>query len=175
EGVGVVDDRGEDVGGRARRLALAEQHHRGVVAVLEADRQPGLGRRGQQAGPRLLKLSRWDLARTAPTTRILSQPDVGRHGSTVDNPEGTMTAQILQRRAEIERAMAGQTICDLLDRTAAAAGGAPAFSDEAGDGWQTLTWAQARPRIRELAAGVAPLGPGPRARVAPPRPDRSPP
>ena len=55
-----------------------------------------------------------------------------------------MSAQVLQRRAEIEQAMAGQTICDLLEHTAAAAGDAPAFSDEAGDGWQTLTWAQAR-------------------------------
>jgi len=84
-----------------------------------------------------------------------------------------MTAQILQRRAEIERAMAGQTICDLLDRTAAAAGDAPAFSDEAGDGWQTLTWAQARQRIRELAAGFAAIGLVPGERVALMLPNRS--
>src|SRR5215470_20084602 len=78
----------------------------------------------------------------------------------------TMSAQVLQRRAEIEQAMAGQTICDLLEHTAAAAGDAPAFSDEAGDGWQTLTWAQARQRIRELAAGFVALGLAPGERVA---------
>ena len=55
-----------------------------------------------------------------------------------------MTAQTLQERAEVERAVGGQTLCDLLDRTAAEAGDAPAFSNEAGDGWQTLTWAQTR-------------------------------
>src|SRR6516164_9623507 len=78
----------------------------------------------------------------------------------------TMTAQILQRRAEIEQAMAGRTICDLLERTAAEAGDAPAFSDEAGDGWQTLTWARARRRIQELAAGFTALGLAPGERVA---------
>ena len=33
-----------------------------------------------------------------------------------------MTAQTLQRRAEIEQAMAGRTICDLLEDTAAGRG-----------------------------------------------------
>src|SRR5262249_57195335 len=112
-------------------VARGAPPHRGLVAGREADQQPRRGRRGQQAGHRLLKLSRWDLARTAPTTRILSQPDVGRHGSTLDNPEGTMTAQILQRRAEIERAMAGPTLFDPLPPTPAAAGGAPALSHPA--------------------------------------------
>jgi len=84
-----------------------------------------------------------------------------------------MSAQVLQRRAEIEQAMAGQTICDLLEHTAAAAGNAPAFSDEAGDGWQTLTWAQARQRIRELAAGFVALGLAPGERVALMLPNRS--
>jgi long-chain acyl-CoA synthetase len=84
-----------------------------------------------------------------------------------------MSAQVLQRRAEIEQAMAGRTICDLLKDTAAAAGDAPAFSDEAGDGWQTLTWAQARQRIRELAAGFVALGLAPGERVALMLPNRS--
>src|SRR6516225_10622057 len=84
-----------------------------------------------------------------------------------------MTAQTLQRRAEIERAIAGRTICDLLEHTAAAAGDAPAFSDEAGDGWQTLTWAQTRQRVLELAAGFLALGLAPGERVALMLPNRS--
>ena len=84
-----------------------------------------------------------------------------------------MTAQILQQRAEVEQAMAGRTICDLLERTAAAAGDAPACSDESGDGWQTLTWAQARQRILQLAAGFTALGLAPGERVALMLPNRS--
>ena len=42
-----------------------------------------------------------------------------------------MTAEILQRRAEIERAISGLTVCDLLERTAGDSGEAPAYSDEA--------------------------------------------
>src|SRR5499425_1925640 len=52
-------------------------------------------------------------------------------------------------------------------------GDAPAFSDEAGDGWQTLTWAQARQRVRELAAGFAAIGLAPGERVALMLPNRS--
>jgi long-chain acyl-CoA synthetase len=84
-----------------------------------------------------------------------------------------MTAQVLQRRAEIEQAMAGRTICDLLERTATESGDAPAFSDEADDGWQTLSWAQARQRISELAAGFAALGLAPGERVALMLPNRT--
>jgi long-subunit acyl-CoA synthetase (AMP-forming) len=77
-----------------------------------------------------------------------------------------MTAQILQQRAEIERAMGSRTLCDLFDHTAAEAGDTPAFSNEAGDSWQTLTWAQAHQQVRELAAGFAALGLAPGERVA---------
>jgi long-chain acyl-CoA synthetase len=84
-----------------------------------------------------------------------------------------MTAQTLQERAEVERAVGGQTLCDLLDRTAAEAGDAPAFSNEAGDGWLTLTWAQARQQVRELAAGFAALGLAPGERVALMLPNRT--
>ena len=87
-----------------------------------------------------------------------------------------MTAEILQRRAEIERAISGMTLCDLLERTAADSGEAPAFSDEtdgAEGGWQTLTWAQAYQRVRELAAGFAALGLAPGERVALMLPNRS--
>src|SRR6266851_2448012 len=78
-----------------------------------------------------------------------------------------MTAQTLQQRAEIERVVGDRTLCDLLDRTAAESGDAPAFSTEAGDGWQTLTWAQTRQQVLELAAGFTALGLAPGERVAP--------
>src|SRR6266705_4814068 len=84
-----------------------------------------------------------------------------------------MTARTLQERAEIERAAGEATICDLLAQTAAAAGGGPAFSDEAGDSWQTLTWAQARQQVLELAAGFAALGLAPGERVALMLPNRT--
>ena len=77
-----------------------------------------------------------------------------------------MTAQTLQQRAEIEQAVGSRTLCDLLGHTAAEAGDAPAFSNEAGDSWQTLTWAQAHQKVRELAAGFAALGLAPGERVA---------
>jgi long-chain acyl-CoA synthetase len=84
-----------------------------------------------------------------------------------------VTAEILQRRAEIERLISGVTLCDLLERIAADEGGAPALSDEAGDGWQTLTWAQVRQRVRQLAVGFAALGLAPGERVALMLPNRS--
>src|SRR5215470_10434624 len=84
-----------------------------------------------------------------------------------------VTAEILQRRAEIERQISGLTVCDLLERIAGDEGEAPAFSDEAGDGWQTLTWAQAHQRVRQLAAGFAALGLAPGERVALMLPNRS--
>jgi len=84
-----------------------------------------------------------------------------------------MTAQTLQRRAEIEHAAGDRTVCDLLDRTAAESGGFPAFSNEDGDGWQTLTWAQARQHVLELAAGFAALGLAPGERVALMLPNRT--
>jgi len=84
-----------------------------------------------------------------------------------------VTAQTLQQRAEIERAVGEATLCDLLDRTAAEWGGAPAFSDEDGDGWRTLTWAQVHQQARELAAGFAALGLQPGERVALMLPNRT--
>jgi long-chain acyl-CoA synthetase len=84
-----------------------------------------------------------------------------------------MTAQILQQRAGIERAVGSRTLCDLFGRTAAEAGDAPAFSNEAGDSWQTLTWAQAHRQVRELAAGFAALGLAPGERVALMMPNRT--
>ena len=86
-----------------------------------------------------------------------------------------MTTEILQRRAEIERDIEGRTICDHLRETAENSGGAPALSDRAGDGtgWQTLTWAQTRQGVLELAAGFAALGLAKGERVALMLPNRS--
>jgi long-chain acyl-CoA synthetase len=84
-----------------------------------------------------------------------------------------VTAEILQRRAEIERQISGLTLRDLLERVAVDSAGAPAYSDEAGDGWRTLTWAQAHQRVLQLAAGFAALGLAPGERVALMLPNRS--
>ncbi|HSS91214.1 MAG TPA: AMP-dependent synthetase/ligase [Streptosporangiaceae bacterium] len=86
-----------------------------------------------------------------------------------------MTTEILRRRAEIERDIEGRTICDHLRETAENSGGAPALSDQAGDGtgWQTLTWGQTRQQVLELAAGFAALGLAKGERVALMLPNRS--
>jgi long-chain acyl-CoA synthetase len=81
----------------------------------------------------------------------------------------TVTTEILQRRAEIEREIAGRTVCDLLRAAAESSGDAPALSNQApgaGGGWQTLTWGQTRQQVLELAAGFAALGLAKGERVA---------
>ena len=84
-----------------------------------------------------------------------------------------MTTEILQQRAEIGQEIDGDTVCDRLRRTAEDSADAPALSDQVtgaaaadGDGWRTLTWAQARQQVLELAAGLAALGLGKGERVA---------
>ena len=80
-----------------------------------------------------------------------------------------MTAEILQQRADTERAALaeGGTLCDLLAATAGRWGDQPAYSDRDGDGpWQTITWEQARRHGLELAAGLIELGLQPGERVA---------
>ena len=80
-----------------------------------------------------------------------------------------MTTEILRQRAELERDIDGQTVCDLLRATAENSGDAPALSNRAsgdGTGWQTLTWAETRQRVLELAAGFAALGLAKGERVA---------
>ena len=92
-----------------------------------------------------------------------------------------MSSDIIQRRAEIEGVIAGRTLCDELRHVAETAGDAWAYSDEAvtgadagaGDGWQSLTWAQARQRVLEVAAGFVTLGLAPGERVALMLPNRS--
>jgi len=80
-----------------------------------------------------------------------------------------VTTEILQQRAEVERDIAGRTVCDLLRATAESSGDAPALSNQApGDasGWQTLTWGQTRQQVLELAAAFAALGLAKGERVA---------
>ncbi len=81
-----------------------------------------------------------------------------------------MTAEILQQRADIERAAggeAGQTILAHLAATAERWGGEPAFSDRDDDGpWQTITWEQTRQQALEIAAALIALGLRPGERVA---------
>src|SRR5262245_37353653 len=83
-----------------------------------------------------------------PASHCWARSDAGRRGRPSYRRQ-MVTAEILQRRAEIERQISGSTVCDLLERIAGDEGEAPAFSDEAGNGWQTLTWAQAHQRVRQ--------------------------
>ena len=80
-----------------------------------------------------------------------------------------MTAEILQQRADLERAASdnGGTLCGMLELTARQWGDEPAYSDRDDDGpWQTITWEQTRQRALELAAGLIELGLQPGERVA---------
>ncbi|MFB4280068.1 MULTISPECIES: AMP-dependent synthetase/ligase [unclassified Nonomuraea] len=75
-------------------------------------------------------------------------------------------AEVLEVRAEIERQIAGRTVCEQLRQAAEQHGDAPAYSDPDGDGWKTLTYGQARRRILEIAAAFAALGLRPGEAVA---------
>ncbi len=80
-----------------------------------------------------------------------------------------VTSEILEQRAGIGREIGGRTVCDLLRATAENSGDAPALSNQAagdGGGWPTLTWAQTRQQVLELAAGFAALGLAKGERVA---------
>jgi len=80
-----------------------------------------------------------------------------------------VTAEILQQRADLERAASdnGRTLCGMLELTARQWGDEPAYSDRDDDGpWQTITWEQTRQRALELAAGLIELGLQPGERVA---------
>jgi long-chain acyl-CoA synthetase len=74
--------------------------------------------------------------------------------------------QIMAERAAIEQEIAGRTICRQLDEAAREYPDAPAYSDPDGDGWRTLTYAEARVRVLEIAAGFAALGVEPGDAVA---------
>lgn len=75
-------------------------------------------------------------------------------------------AEVLEVRAEIERLIAGRTVCEHLRQAAEQHHDAPAYSDPDGDGWRTLTYGQARERVLEIAAAFVALGLGPGEAVA---------
>jgi long-chain acyl-CoA synthetase len=87
--------------------------------------------------------------------------------------EETVTSDIVRQRDEIEGAIAGRTLCDELRQVAETSGDADAYVDQAGDGWRSLTWEQARQRVLEVAAGFAALGLASGERVALMLPNRS--
>lgn len=103
-----------------------------------------------------------------------------------------MDAEILTQRAEIARAIEGQTVCGLLELAARQFADRPALSEPAGagdadqpernragaaepegGGWQTLTWPQARDRVLRLAASFEALGLAPGERVVLMLPNRT--
>ena len=84
-----------------------------------------------------------------------------------------MTSEVLRQRAEIEESIQGRTICDQLRLTAERSADEPAMSDGSQGDWQTLTWAQVRQQVLELAAGFAALGLAPGERVAIMMPNRA--
>ncbi|MEZ7123835.1 long-chain fatty acid--CoA ligase [Nonomuraea sp. AD125B] len=73
-------------------------------------------------------------------------------------------AEVLEVRAEIEQQIAGRTVCGQLAELAERHPDAPAYSDpgepDSGEDWRTLTYAEARRRVLEIAAGFAALGLG---------------
>ena len=77
-----------------------------------------------------------------------------------------MTIDVLEQRAELEDAINGRTLCDQLLDAAQKWGDRPAFSDRDDGDWQTISWAQARQQVLELAAGFMALGLAPGDRVA---------
>ena len=124
-----------------------------MTVARPAGRRPGRGERGRRRGPS--RKRRMVAARAATwwhSCRIRDSTGEG-HRDDRDTPAAG------RDRAGIE----GRTICDHLRETAENSGDAPALSDQAGDGtgWQTLTWAQARQQVLELAAGLRRPGPAP--------------
>jgi long-chain acyl-CoA synthetase len=77
-----------------------------------------------------------------------------------------VTIDVLEQRAELEDAIKGRTLCDQLLDAAQKWGDRPAFSDRDDGDWQTISWAQARQQVLELAAGFMALGLAPGDRVA---------
>ncbi|WP_433238470.1 AMP-dependent synthetase/ligase [Streptosporangium sp. CA-135522] len=75
-------------------------------------------------------------------------------------------AGVLEERAAIEQEIAGRTVCMQLRETAERYPDAPAYSDPVDGGWSTLTYAEARQRILEIAAGFVALGLQPGEAVA---------
>ncbi|MFA1547241.1 long-chain fatty acid--CoA ligase [Actinomadura chokoriensis] len=80
---------------------------------------------------------------------------------------------IREQRAELDAAVAEQTVCTSLAATARAHGDRPAYADRIDGEWRTLTWAETRTRGLEAAAGFVALGLGAGDVVALMMPNRS--
>lgn len=69
---------------------------------------------------------------------------------------------VLADRAHYEAEIAGRTLPEFFAETAAAFADEPAYSDKnqvpEGQAWRTLTWAQAREQVLDVAAGLIDLG-----------------
>ena len=65
---------------------------------------------------------------------------------------------IAAERAEIDRAVAGKTIPGVFKETAERYPNLAALKWRGADGWQTLTWAQYRERVRDATMGLRALG-----------------
>ncbi|GAA4220507.1 long-chain acyl-CoA synthetase [Streptosporangium album] len=75
-------------------------------------------------------------------------------------------AGVLEERAAIEREIEGRTVCARVKEAAEQNPDAPAYSDPVDGGWVTLTYAEARQRVLEIAAGFVALGLEPGEAVA---------
>jgi long-chain acyl-CoA synthetase len=75
---------------------------------------------------------------------------------------------VLEARARIEKAIAGQTLLSAFVETLAAEGDKPAYSDKIGvdEGWRTLTWTELGDTARSVAAGLVAHGVQPGDTVA---------
>jgi len=64
-------------------------------------------------------------------------------------------------RGEMDRAIAGRTLCSAFAETVASRPDAPALRwKDAGGAWQTLTWRQYRERVRDMTLALRDLGLG---------------
>lgn len=67
-------------------------------------------------------------------------------------------AMVQREAAEIDAAVAGQTIVDIFDRNAERYPDRAAVHWKQGEQWHSMTWSAYRTRVRELAAGLQTLG-----------------
>ncbi|HEX2027609.1 MAG TPA: long-chain fatty acid--CoA ligase [Nitriliruptorales bacterium] len=67
---------------------------------------------------------------------------------------------VLREREDIERVIAGQTTCHLLQHNAEQHGDRPALSWKQDGTWRTLDWRQYRQRVAQVALGLRSLGVG---------------
>jgi long-chain acyl-CoA synthetase len=65
---------------------------------------------------------------------------------------------VLAERTEIDATIQGKTLCDLVARNAQAYADQPAMSWKEGGSWRSLSWAEVRERVAEVAMGLGVLG-----------------